>query len=150
MAIVRHIKTINLELTVTLDAYTAGDVVGGLLTIPVHNAGGGGVLRRLITVDEDAQSEGYTLYLFDQLPSTIANDAAFAPTIADLRKLIGTVTIAAGDYVTVNSLVYTIDEVDLEFTAANGNLYGYLVATDTPDYANADAVYLRFVVDLDA
>lgn len=149
MAIHGNKQIVDVELTVTLDAYTAGDVVGGLLEIEAHSAGGGGVLRRLVVIDEDSQAEAYTLYLFNAEPSTIADAAAFAPTVADLRKLIGTVAIAAASYVTVNAFDYLVAEVDLEYTAPSGQMWGYLVATDTPDYTNADTLMLRFVLDKD-
>lgn len=141
------IKIVDVELTVTLDAYTAVDVVGGLIEIDAHSAGGGGVLRRLVLVDEDSQAEEYTLYLFNAEPSTIADAAAFAPTVADLRKLIATISIAAADYTTINTFDYVIKEVDLEYSAPDGKLYAYLVAVATPDYANTDTLFLRFVLD---
>jgi hypothetical protein len=142
-------KTIGLELTVTLAAYTAGDVVGGLLEFDIQDASGGGICSSLRMVDEDSQAEGFSLYLFNAAPTTIANDAAFAAsvTVADLRKLIAIIPIVTGDYVTLNSLDY----VHLDLVAllghplvfnGNGKLWGYLVATDTPDYANADTLWI--------
>lgn len=141
--------TIDVEPTVTLAAYTANDVVGGLLTFSVATGPRRGVIRQLLLVDEDSQAETYTLYLFSDTPTTIADADAFAPTIADLRKLIGTVAIASASYVTVNSLDYiNILAIDLEFFTSSGNIYGYLVATDTPDYTNADTLYLRLSVEV--
>lgn len=143
------IRTIDVPLTVTLAAYTALDVVGGLITINVHSAGGGGVLRQLSIIDDADQKEPFSLYLFDQLPSTIANDAAFAPTVADLKKLIAKVAIAALDYETLNSNAYALKTgLDIEFSAPDGNLYAYLVAGDTPDYAAAGDLTLRLTCEL--
>ena len=129
-------------ITVALDAYTDGDVVGGLLTFDVHTAMGGGLINRVRLVDEDSQDEPYNLYLFNAVPSTIVDDAAFAPTVADLQKLIAVVSISGAT--TVNSLDYWMSSaLNYAFTAQNGNLYGYLVATGgTPDYINADTLSL--------
>lgn len=144
-----EIRTVEPTLLVTLNAYSIGDVVGGLLTIPVDSAGGGGVLRQLSIIDDADQKEPYSLYLFDQLPSTIANDAAFAPTVADLKKIIAKITIAALDYETLNSNAYALKTgLDIEFVAPNGNLYGYLVAVDTPDYAATTDLLLRLTFEL--
>lgn len=144
-----EIRTVEPSLVVTLAAYTAGDVVGGLLTIPMHSVGGGGVLRQLSIIDDADQKEPLTLYLFDQLPSTIANDAAFAPTVADLKKLVGVVAIAALDYTTLNGNAYAIkSNLEIEFAVPGGNLYGYLVASDTPDYAAAGDLTLRLTCEL--
>lgn len=127
--------TSEVALTVTLDAYTANDVVGGLITFEVGSAGGGGTVRWVRLVDDHNQSEPYVLYLFNAAPTVIANDAAFAPAVADLNKLVGRVVIAATDYSTINSNGWAmVDELALDYTADGGALYGYLVATDTPDY----------------
>jgi hypothetical protein len=146
-------RTVDAALTVTLAAYTAGDVVGGLIALDVHSPQGGGVLKRLTLVDEDSLAEPYKAYIFDSAPSTIANDAAFAPTLADLQKLIGIVTIVAMDYVVLNDGAADHDivmkELDIPFTAAHGKIYVYLVATDTPDYVNTDALLLRALARLD-
>lgn len=142
---------IDLEPTVTLAAYTGGDVVGGLLTFAVDGTSGPlrGVIRNLVMIDEDSEAEVYTLYLFSSQPSAIADAAPFAPTVADLRKLIGTVAIAAANYTTVNNFDYVEKTgIDLEFFAPNGSIYAYLVATDTPDYANADTLYFRLTVEV--
>jgi hypothetical protein len=106
-------------------------------------------------VDEDSQAEIYTLYVFNDKPTVIADDAAFATavTVADLRKLIAVIPIAAADYITLNAFDY----VHLDLTHAdvlgrplvfngNGKLWAYLVATETPDYANADTLWIGFDV----
>jgi hypothetical protein len=130
-------------ITVGLDAYTANDVVGGLLTFSVQPAVmNGGLINRVRLVDEDSQDEPYNLYLFNAEPSTIADDAAFAPTVADLQKLICVISISSAT--TVNSLDYWhSDTLNYVFTAPDGNIYGYLVANGgTPDYTNADTLTL--------
>ena len=140
-------RTIGLELTVTLDPYTAGDVVGGLLEFSSGDSSGGGITNKLRLVDEDSQPEPYKLYVFREKPSVIANDAVFAPTVADLRKLIAVIPIVEGDYVTINTFDYahvTLEQ-PLVFNG-NGSLWAYLVADDTPDYANVNTLYLSFDV----
>jgi hypothetical protein len=139
--------TVDTALTVDTDAYTAGDVVGGLIEFEVGSPGGGGVVRSVILVDDAAQSEPYKLYLFDTEPSAIADDAAFAPTIADLKKLVGIIDIVAGDYVTLNSNVIAIRTgLSIDYVCSTGILFAYLVAVDTPDYAAAADLTLRVTV----
>lgn len=134
-------------ITVDLDAYTDGDVVGGLLTFDVHTAMGGGLLNRVRLVDEDSQDEPYLLYLFNAQPSTIADAEAFAPTVADLRKLLCVISISSAT--TVNSLDYWhSDNLNYAFSVDGETLYGYLVPNGgTPDYTKADtlAIYLEIV-----
>lgn len=126
------------SLVVDTAAYSDGDVVGGLLTFTLTGLRqNGGMLNGLLLTDAANQSEPYRLYLFHELPSTIADQAAFAPTIADLKKLFAVVTIAAADYLTPNSLGVVIKEdINNIFVTTNNKLYGYLVANgSTPDYA---------------
>jgi hypothetical protein len=111
------------------------------------------VLKRLILVDEDSQAEVFTAYIFDAEPSAIDDADAFEPTLADVQKLIGKVAIAAMDYAVIGDGAadhdIAIKDVDIEFTAPLGKLWIYLVATDTPDYVNADALLLRVTARLD-
>ncbi len=134
--------------TITLTAYTANDVVGGLLQFDVSALiVNGGIINKAILIDEDSKAETYRLFLFDSAPSTIANGDAFAPTIDDLNKLVDVITFAAADYVTVNSLDYIIvDDINNVFVTEVGILYGYLVATDTPDMDTVDALTIRLYV----
>lgn len=138
--------TIDVELTVDTDAYTALDVVGGLLTFAVGSPTGGCILNSVTLIDEDNQSEDYKLYLFDSKPTVIADDAAYAPAIADVRKRVRTIDLVA--YETVNSIpvceVSNINQVMGQLD--DGNFYGYLVAVATPDYTNTDALFLRLGV----
>ena len=140
-------KTITVEkaLTVSLTAYTASDVVGGLLTFNLDGNTGelSGTIRRIRLIDDANQKEAYKVYIYQTAPSTIANDAAFAPTVADLKKMIDIVDIEATDYTELNSNAIAIvggfgdNAMGIDFDSTDGNVYVYLVAVDTPDYAAA-------------
>ncbi len=144
---------VEVPITVTLDAYTANDVVGGTLTSnEIPQLSGGGMLAWVRLVDDATQAEPYLLYVYSAVPSVIANDAAFAPTEADNLLCLGCISIEAADYDTSGS------EADMAFVAANdrkttsaiafdnlptGRLYLRLVAVDTPDYADANDLTLH-------
>lgn len=126
---------IPLALTVSTAAYTAGDVVGGLLTFDFSTAARGSLLSAVVMVDAANQSEPYTLWLFNAMPTEIADADPFAPTTADLKKVITRIAIAADDYATVNSLAHAeVRGINRQLPAAD-TVYGYLVPDDTPDYA---------------
>jgi hypothetical protein len=128
-------------------AYTANDVVGGLLTFTLGGAIGGGILNSILLVDDDSEGAALDLYLFNAAPTTIADDAAFAPVVADLKKLITKISIVAGDYVTVNGNDFALKEtMNHIFSAVNGLIYGYLVCTGTPTYTAATDLYLELRV----
>lgn len=140
------IKKIEVPITVTLDAYTAGDVVGGLLSCTVPQIKGGGFIQSVLLVDGATQAEPYKLYVFEDAPNTLANDAAFVPTEAAWLAWCGTIQINAADYNTAGTEadaaivkgidIKTQDYVTFPYLPDN-TLYFYLVADDTPDYAAA-------------
>jgi len=147
-------KIVSLTPTIGVDAYTANDVVGGLLTFDIANVGGGGIVRWARIVDDDNEKAELALYLFSDLPSTIADDAAFAPTVADLKKLAGKVLFEAADYETVNGNAWVIrgrgsDAIDIDCSLATNNIYGYLVCTGTPTYTAATDLTISLGVWLD-
>lgn len=147
-------KVIQAELALTTGtaAMLAGDVVGGLLTFDVQSPSGCGIVSTYRITDAANQKEPYVLWLFDGLPSTIADDAPFAPTIADLKMCFARIDIAAADYTTVNSLaIAIIDCVDdtnpmLYKADGKGRIYGYKQAVDTPDYTAATDLAVRLTV----
>lgn len=138
---------VSVPLTVGTSAYTANDVVGGLLQINIGSPGGAGVVGQVELTDAANQSEPFVLYLFREEPTGFDDGEAFEPTIADLKKLAGRVTIGADDYVEINSLGWAqVKDVNLWYDAPEGQLYGYLVATETPDYEATDDVELVMTV----
>ncbi len=129
--------------TIATSAYTAGDVVGGLLTFDISGMPEGGLITRALLVDDDNEKYELTLYLFNAAPTTIADADPFAPAIADLKKLVTKITFAVADYVTVNSNAYALKE-DLNdvVPVTTGRLYGYLVCTSTPTYTAASDLWI--------
>jgi len=132
--------------TLDTDAYTAGDVMGGLLQFDVSGLViNGGLINQAVLIDEDSIGLGLKLYLYDALPTTIADDAAFAPTIDDLNKLVAVIAFAT--FTTINSMDYAIvEDINNIFVTTNGLLYGYLVADGASNHTNADAITIRLYI----
>lgn len=148
MLLLWQFRTIKVTPTISATAYSAGDVVGGLMTLPVQNAESGrasGYVARVQLVDKDNVGPAGKLYLFSEKPAVIADHAAFALAAADIAKFIGDpVAISSYDAIgTTKREEVALDHV-LEYNAADGNLYAYFVADATPDFANTDA--LTFLV----
>jgi hypothetical protein len=61
------------------DAYTANDVVGHQQKC-IYGTGGGALIRAVKVLDYGVQSEPYIIHFYRSIASTIADDAAFAPT----------------------------------------------------------------------
>jgi hypothetical protein len=147
---------INVPIVVTLDAYSQYDVVGGLLTSArIPEIKGGGYIAWGRLTDDATQSAAYRLYCYYALPSTIANDAAYAPLLADRKKAFTTLNLPAANYDQKGSEadvcwfsgkdVYTND-FHLFPALADGLLYFYLEAQGTPDYAAAGDLTLDLCI----
>lgn len=133
--------------TIDTDAYTAGDVVGGLLSFDVSSVINGGLINQVIMVDEDNVGGTLTLYLFEAAPTTIADDAAFASAIVigDMNKLVSIVSL--GSPTTINSIdFYQVTDINDLFTSTNGFLYGYLVDSTGGTWTNTDALTIRLYI----
>ena len=149
---------VEVPITVTLDAYTALDVVGGTLTSDaVPQLKGGGYINAIRLIDDADQSEPFYLYVFTSAPSVIADGAENVPTVADWLKCVGRIDIAAADYDTAGAegcaFVYgcggTKTSSFIFFDALAGrNLYFRLVPSATPDYAAATDLTLHICLML--
>lgn len=136
---------VEINPTIDTNAYQAGDVVGGVMTIPVGQKGG--MLRHVKLVDNDAEAAELSLYLFRDTPTAILDDAAFAAamTEADTRLLIDQpLVFATTDYLTLNAEKYAIKGghggvgntgLGIELRPVDTNIYAYAVCTATPTYA---------------
>lgn len=145
MAFLKYIKP-SVNPTIDTDAYTANDVMGGLLQFDVSGlVVNGGIINQAIFIDEDSIGVAAKLYLFDELPTTIADDAAFAPTIADLNKLVAVIQFSS--FTTINSLDYSIvEDINNIYVVTNNILYGYLVTDGTPNHSTIDAITIRLYI----
>jgi len=140
-------------LTTTAGAYTAGDVVGGLITIPFSD----GIIRRIKVVDDDNVGAALDLYLFSGTPTALADNAAFltAFVLADHKVWIRKLAIATTDWQTINSnktafVAYQGSEsLSIDFSADDGaNIYAYVVGG--PTYTSTAALYVKFTAWLNA
>lgn len=137
----------------TSPAYSVGDNVGGKLTLSnaVRSSGGTAYLRSLLLVDTSNQKNALELLLFNADPSssTITDNAAFVLHANDVAKLIRRYSLAAADYVTLDSKgILDLLLGDRPLVASGStSLYAALVipATGgTPTYAATSAISVRF------
>jgi hypothetical protein len=137
----------------TSPAYSAGDCVGGKLTLSsIMRTGGPGtaLLQSLFLMDTSNQKAALELLIFNANPSasTFTDNSAISLHANDIGKIIRRISIAASDYVTIDSKAF----VDLSpgarvLKAASGvDLYAALVAVGTPTYAATTALTLRLGV----
>lgn len=143
-----RMRRIALSPTISAGAYSAGDVVGGLLEFPIPR-NSCGFIRGVEITDDDNEKAACKLHLFTSRPTAFADNAAFAPTIDDLKNLFASIAIGAADYVTINGNAKAIvsTNTSLDFEVQNfPQVFGYLVCDATPTYtATTDlTIHVRF------
>jgi len=133
----------------TTPAYTAGDTIGGAITLTnaMRITSGSGVLQSLMLFDAANQKPAGNILIFDAaLSGTYTDNAAPTWNTADFAKCLGQFPVASGDWVTVNSRgIGSVRNIGLA-VAANGsqNLYAVFVTTSTPTFAATSDLTLRF------
>lgn len=119
-------------------AYVSGDEVGAPFEIlgVVDYPGKGGKITGVTIVDQAAQALALDLLVFQTQPVGVADNAAFDVTDADALKMIGQVSIVAGDYIggASNKTAYKDVDIDFETPAASTSLWGILVTRGAPTY----------------
>jgi hypothetical protein len=123
-------------LTVTNGAYTAADVVGGVITLGGATESHGECCSVINSVKlAGVVAIPYHLWFMsaDVIAGTVADNGAFAIAAADEANYLGHVVIAAADYTAAQSAfnVATVKAIGLQVSSINGlrgTIYAYLVA----------------------
>ena len=126
--------------------YASGDVHGGLLKL--YSPWTTGMVTNLRLFD-DQDANDFDIYIFKDQPSSIADDAAFAPTQDDLTKLLFNTSVT--DYVTPGSAAgfAALDNLNYPYRLENSSfLWAYLVYTQTPanGYTAVDTLKLSYTL----
>ncbi len=134
--------TISQTPTVTAGAYSAGDAVGGLLTFAnaARSSGDGGVIKDVLILDDAGQDAELELWLFNAPFTPMADNAAWAPSEADLRKLVAIVSTADGAWFAAGTPSAARVECSQRYDCATTSLFGQLVTRGTPTYAATDDI----------
>lgn len=128
--------------------YTAEQSIGGLLAFPNMVTAGfsTGYLTDLQLIDKTDSQFQAILVLFNQNPvnSTIVDGQNLVLHPADVNKIVRTIAITPGEYVSVVGVALADVEIGRTFNVANGGttLYGVLVL----DQANVTFVGINDVV----
>lgn len=146
--------TISQTPAISTGAYAANDAVGGKLTFAnaARVTGGGGVIKNMLIIDDAGQDAELELWLFKVTFTAMSDNAAWAPSEADLENLVCVIStqessqgwMAAG----TPSIVDT--EVARRYDLTGTSLFGQLVnPTDTPTYVATDDITVKIGLLLD-
>jgi len=147
VGVVAEGATISQTPTVTAGAYDAGDAVGGLLTFAnaARVSGGGGVIKDVLLIDDAGQDAELELWLFDRTFTAIANNAAWAPSEADLENLVTVISTedSARGWLAAGTPSACAIEVARRYDLLGTSLFGQLVTRGTPTFAATDDVTVK-------
>ena len=140
--IVCHGISISQTPTVTVGAYSAGDVVGGLLTfaLAARLPGYGVIVKDVIILDDAGQDAELELWLFNATFTAIADNGAWDPSQADLRKLVGIISTSDGAWFAAGMESAARVEASQYCKLVGTSLFGQLVTRGTPTFAAVDDV----------
>jgi hypothetical protein len=131
--------TVDVTPTISTSAYTAGYVVGGLLTF--SNAlltAGTGILQSITLKCKTVQTVGFKLYLFKTNPtnSTWTDHAAPAINAADIPFVTSVRTLSSPDSGLGTHTIYVDDGIGKVLNPGATTLYGILITTGTPTFTS--------------
>lgn len=145
-------KIVRLSDTPTISAgtaYAAKDAVGGLLTFASAARASGGSCRidAVQIVDADQEMANLDLVLFDRSITAPTDNAVFDPTDAELANVVAVIPIGAGAYADFNdNAVANLTGLGITALLNGTDLYGVLVARDTPTYTATSDITVTVTV----
>jgi hypothetical protein len=150
----------QVKVTPNSNAYSAGQCLGGVLTVPnvIRPQGPGGTrLAAVSFVDpqhQTAANDAMTLLIFTALPTgTYTDHANCNVAAADLPNLAGQVTIAAANCFldqAPSTTVCTITPalpLNVAMPVTNGSIYVVPIVAATPTYGASASLYFNFMAE---
>ncbi|PPE78319.1 hypothetical protein C3941_19860 [Kaistia algarum] len=131
------------DVTLVLDtsAYADNDVlfIGQEITNFFSAAGGKRMIQNLAVIDEDDQGVGFDLLLFNADPSIGTINSPPSISDANVRKFLGKVSVAAGDYIDLGGCrVADVTPIGKELKGVTTSLWiAGITRLGTPTYTAA-------------
>lgn len=125
--------------TVTAGAYSANNVVGGVLTFSnILNASKTGILESLRISFKSVQTTALKFWLFGDNPSgsTLADHGAPSIAAADISKLMGCYPMTTAYSTLGTHTIYNLDSIAKSLVGVSQNLYGVVTCDGTPTLAS--------------
>jgi hypothetical protein len=122
--------------TITAGAYAAGDAVGGLLTFEfaARVEGRGGFVKNVLIIDNHGQDAELELWLFKETFTAMVDNEAWAPSVADLKKLVAIISTASGAWFAAGTPSVARIPVSQYFELTGTSLFGQVVNRGTPTW----------------
>lgn len=137
--------------TVTAGAYSAGQSVGGKITLT--GLGNAGAITGIVFRDKAKQAATYELWIFNADPTnaTITDNAAFAVHATDLAKVIDIIPIPAPANGGTGGGASVVNGIYRPYKLPAGTTgYAALVTRGTPTFASTSDISLDVIAEVAA
>ncbi len=148
----KETRTLTITPAVTAGAYSANDVVGGLLTFSnaFPTISKKGRVTTVAVFDDAGQTASYELFLFKSLPATITDNAAWAPSKANLLESRSWTNLATTDKFAAGTRSVTpLQSMNAFIESDSTTLYGYLVDLTGRTGASVSDITIIVVIEID-
>lgn len=129
------------EPVITAGAYLADENVGGMLEFEdfARTSGRGGVLSKMIIIDDASQSGQLELWLFDRTFTAGADNAAWTADEDDLENLVDVIPTTDGQWYAAGATgTVCVVELARKYLPNASSLFGRLVTRTADTYAAVD------------
>lgn len=149
--------SVSPSLVVDTSIYASGDV----LCVPKRmenctlNTKGMAVLRSLLIFDKINQKPAMDILIFDEDPGDIgAANAALDLSSAQLQKLVGVISVASADFLTLkaatNAVAQKTPNMTLPARQGSKEFWMAIVSRGTPTYSAADNLVVKAIFERQA
>lgn len=145
-------KVLTVSPTVDTSIYASGDAISTIQTLSAAflSSDQSGILKQLIIADGDDQKSVLDIMFFESTVTGAVDNAAYAPSFADLKKSVGLIKVAAADYVTIGTEALATINLTLNMQLEqNTSLFFQIISRGTPTYTAATNLQLKFVIEQD-
>lgn len=135
-------RTPFVDIGVGTDIYTSGDALGTRQTVNVPKHG---VIMGIVVVDRDSEEVNLDVVIYTDATAGTADNAAYAPTDAELDTCLGAVLVDTWKTFSTNS-IGVVDNIGLPYWVPTGTLEFQCVTRGTPTYTAATDVRVSFLI----
>jgi len=148
----QNIHSVSATPTISTSAYSVGDAVGGLITLTnaLVKVSFSGTIKTVTLSDASKQNAVIQVTFFSSSPTTatITDNAALVIPVAELTKVIGTVSIESANYSSYSASSFATVECNLgvKLTGEGSTIYACLSTDGAPTYATTSALTLGVAI----
>lgn len=140
----RSVSIVTTQTVTASSAYTAGNMIGALITAAnAVSISGSGIIQSICVTSKTVQTGNIDAYIFTSNPSSTTFTDKATPSInsADVSKCVGCYTLSGIKSGLGTHTIYTLDGIGKAFSVPSGtSIYVALVAGGTPTFGSTSDI----------